>query len=243
MADVQKAGASNPLLAAEFAQVQAMMNSPGLREFSAAANTPRASAGLTELRNHFPLHLARIRKAVFNGLQKAGYYTRRPDQVRILYTVAAVMAGLVVAFFGILSAGITGRERLPWIVSAMVTAMMIWAVGLVMPARSAAGVRTFGKVLGFKDFLARVEKGRIEKLDDSPQLFEKYLPYAMAFGVDSRWAEAFANIAVAPPQWYRGKNYNNFSPVQFVSGMNAASGQMGNMKTPAPNDGKSGEYP
>jgi hypothetical protein len=108
-------------------------------------------------------------------------------------------------------------------------------VGLVMPARSAAGVRALGKVRGFKDFLARVEKGRLEKLDDTPQLFEKYLPYAMAFGVDNRWAEAFANIAVPRPQWYRGKN-NNFFPVQFVSGLNSASGQMGNVEAPPPND-------
>ena len=105
-----------------------------------------------------------------------------------------------------------------------------------------AGVRALGKVRGFRDFLARVEKGRLEKLDDSPQLFEKYLSYAMALGVDSRWAEAFASIAVPPPQWYRGKN-NIFFPVQFVSGLNSASGQMGNVKTPTPNDGMSGKYP
>ena len=231
MADVQKAGRNNPLLAEKFAQVQAMMNSPVLREYSEAASKPQASAGLSELRNHFPLHLARIRKSVFNGLQKAGYYARRPDQVRVVYTVAAVMTGLAIAFFGVLSAGITGKERFPWIVSAIVTAMMIWTAGLVMPARSAAGVRALGKVLGFKDFLARVEKGRIDKLDDSPQLFEKYLPYAMAFGVDSRWAEAFANIAVLPPQWYRGKN-SNFFPVQFVNNLNAAAGQTENANAP-----------
>jgi uncharacterized membrane protein len=207
------------------------MNSPVLREYSEAASKPQASAGLSELRNHFPLHLARIRKSVFNGLQKAGYYARRPDQVRVVYTVAAVMTGLAIAFFGVLSAGITGKERFPWIVSAIVTAMMIWTAGLVMPARSAAGVRALGKVLGFKDFLARVEKGRIDKLNDSPQLFEKYLPYAMAFGVDSRWAEAFANIAVLPPQWYRGKN-SNFFPVQFVNNLNAAAGQTENANAP-----------
>ncbi len=239
MADVQKAGGSNPLLAEKFAQIQAVMASPGLRELSEAANTPQPSAGLSELRNHFPLHLARIRKAVFDALQTGGYYSRRPDQVRLIYTAAAVVTGLAVVFIGMVM-GKSGADRLPWILSALITAMMIWAVGLVMPARSVAGVRALGKVLGFKDFLSRVEKGRLEKLDDSPQLFEKYLPYAMALGVDGRWAEAFANIAVPPPQWYRGKN-NNFFPVQFVSGLNSASGQMGSEQAPGPNDGVSSQ--
>jgi len=236
MADVQKAGGSNPALAAMLAQVQSTITaSPALRELSERANTPQPSAGLSELRSHFPLHLARIRKAIFDALQSGGYYTRRPDQVRLLYTAAAVMTGLLIAFMG-MYLGKAGREVLPWILSALITAMMIWWAGLVMPARSVAGMRALGKVLGFKDFLSRVEKGRLEKLDDSRQLFEKYLPYAMALGVDSRWAESFANIAVPPPQWYRGKN-NNFFPVQFVSGLNSASGQMGSVKAPAPNDG------
>ncbi len=231
MSDVQKVGGNNAALAAMLAQVQSTItSSPELRELSERANTPQPSAGLSELRNHFPLHLARIRKAVFDALQKGGFYVRRPDQVRLLYTAKAVMVGLLIAIIG-LRLGRSGKEVLPWILSAVASAIMIWAAGLVMPARSETGMRAVGRVMGFKDFLARVEKGRLEKLDDSPQLFEKYLPYAMAFGVDSRWAEAFAAIAVPPPQWYRGGN-NNFFPVQFVSGLNSASGHTGNVTTP-----------
>jgi hypothetical protein len=238
VSNMQNTGSgSNPLLAAKIAQLQTMMASPALRGLSEAASTPQPSAGLSELRNHFPLHLARIRKAVFDALQKDGYYVRRPDQVRILYTAAAVMTGIAVLVIGAFLGGL-GAQRLPWILSALISAIMIWSVGWVMPARSAAGMRALGKVMGFKDFLARVEKGRLEKLDDSPQLFEKYLPYAMAFGVDSRWAEAFASIAVPRPEWYRGKN-NNFFPAQFVSDLNSASGQMGYVKTPAPDAGVS----
>ena len=239
IADVQKAGGSSTALAAKLAQLQTTMAMPGLREVAEQGNTPQPSAGLSELRNHFPLHLARIRKSVFDTLQSGGYYSRRPDQVRLVYTAKAVLVGLLVLLIG-LFLGRTGAERLPWILSSLITAAMIWVVGLVMPARSVAGVRTLGKIRGFKDFLARVEKGRLEKLDDTPQLFEKYLPYAMAFGVDNRWAEAFANIAVPRPQWYLGKN-NNFFPVQFVSGLNSASGQMGSVEAPPQNDGASSQ--
>jgi hypothetical protein len=242
MADVQKAGGSNPALAAMLAQVQSTITaSPALRELSDRANMPQPSAGLSELRTHFPLHLARIRKAVFDALQSGGYYTRRPDQVRLLYTAAAVMTGLLIAFIG-MYLGKIGMEVLPWILSALITAVMIWWAGLVMPARSVAGMRALGKVLGFKDFLSRVEKERLEKLDDSPQLFEKYLPYAMALGVDRKWAEAFAGIALTSPQWYRGKS-SNFLPMQFVNDLNPTASQIESETTSAPKGGMSGKYP
>src|SRR5438045_6533251 len=63
----------------------------------------------------------------------------------------------------------------------------------------------------------------------SPELFEKYLPYAMAFGVEEQWARAFKDIYKEPPQWYSGGtgpfNALNFS--QSISKMsNAAASSM-----------------
>jgi hypothetical protein len=56
------------------------------------------------------------------------------------------------------------------------------------------------------NFLGRVEKDRIDRLQSTPQLFEKYLPYAMALRVDTKWAETFAGLAVTPPEWYKGSS-------------------------------------
>ncbi len=49
-----------------------------------------------------------------------------------------------------------------------------------MSARTITGARALEKVLGFEEFLGRVEKDQIERLEKTPELFEKYLPYAMA---------------------------------------------------------------
>jgi uncharacterized membrane protein len=38
----------------------------------------------------------------------------------------------------------------------------------------------------------------------SPEMFERFLPYAMAFGVEEAWAKAFRDIYREPPQWYSG---------------------------------------
>jgi len=95
-----------------------------------------------------------------------------------------------------------------------------------MPARTLLGVRALAKVRGFQDFLGRVEKDRIKRLEQTPALFEKYLPYAMALGVESRWAEAFGSIAVPAPQWY-GKRDADFFPVELTSELSAMSNRTG----------------
>jgi len=45
-----------------------------------------------------------------------------------------------------------------------------------------------------------------------PNTFEKYLPYAMALGVESHWAQAFAGIIKDPPNWYVSPNGTAFNP-------------------------------
>ena len=49
-----------------------------------------------------------------------------------------------------------------------------------------------------------MEEERYKKMITSPEMFEKFLPYAMAFGVEEKWANAFEDIYREPPQWYVG---------------------------------------
>ncbi len=51
------------------------------------------------------------------------------------------------------------------------------------------------------------EKERYEFFNnpaDNPQEFMEYLPYAIAFGVEKKWAKQFASITIPQPDWYRG---------------------------------------
>lgn len=103
-----------------------------------------------------------------------------------------------------------GGHWFPWVSGGVVTALIVSGFGWLMPARSAAGMRALANIRGFKDFLTRVEADHIERLESTPQVFEKYLPFAMAFSIDEKRAESFAGVAV-PPQRYRGKG-NGFFP-------------------------------
>ena len=97
-----------------------------------------------------------------------------------------------------------------------------------MVARTTEGARAREAALGFKEFLSRVEEDRYKRMITSPDLFEKYLPYAMAFGVEEKWANAFKDIYRDPPNWYTGTG--QFDAVSFghtISSMsNAAASSM-----------------
>lgn len=57
--------------------------------------------------------------------------------------------------------------------------------------------------LGFKLYLEVADKYTYQR-KLTPDLCEKYLPYAMIFGVEKKWAHAFDSIQMPVPQWYGG---------------------------------------
>lgn len=66
---------------------------------------------------------------------------------------------------------------------------------------------------GFKLFLRVAEQDRLQALnppDITPEMFEKYLPYALALGLENDWCEKFQNVVNQSnienynPRWYSG---------------------------------------
>ena len=58
------------------------------------------------------------------------------------------------------------------------------------------------QTLGFQEFLRRVDAPRFNAVIRTPELFERFLPYAMVAGLTTAWARAFAGIVQEPPRWY-----------------------------------------
>jgi uncharacterized membrane protein len=104
-----------------------------------------------------------------------------------------------------------------------------------MPARTTNGTRALEGVLGFEDFLAHVESDRFNRMIKTPEMFEKFLPFAMALGVEKNWSKAFANIYTQPPQWYQGGSFGPpFFAYGFVNSLNSMSTQAASTFASAP---------
>ena len=63
----------------------------------------------------------------------------------------------------------------------LISALIWFLFARQMTAKTVLGARTLVAVLGFQEFMNRVDADRIKRLP--PDTFEKYLPYAMALGV------------------------------------------------------------
>jgi uncharacterized membrane protein len=190
---------------------------------------------LSDLQNHFYTCLPAIRDRIFSALMKDGYYLHRPDTVRQGYFGAGMVIGGLLVFGGVgYFQNATGIAAGSWILAGIASGLVICVFGWFMSARTIAGARALEKVLGFEQFLGRVEKDQIERLEKTPELFEKYLPYAMALKVEKKWVQAFSGIALQPPQWYQGYYGGNFTAFYLVNDLNMMSMQASSVMASAP---------
>ena len=200
------------------------------------------SVDLKDLENKFYKSLPAIRDAVYAALIKRGYYLHRPDKVQANWTMLAVFA---------LVAGIGGAVLLAARLSTFASPIALGAAGVIaavvlgvfaalMPARTIAGARAREAALGFREFLSRVETDRYRRMITSPGMFERYLPHAMAFGVEAKWASAFKDIYREPPQWYTGPSGGAFHVTDFSARMSAMSSAASSSMSSSPSSSGSG---
>jgi uncharacterized membrane protein len=190
---------------------------------------------MEDLHNVFYKNLPIIKNQIFAQLVGRGYYKRRPDSVRATYMGFAVAVIFVAVWASTAGASKLGMAPLPFLIGGVLSGVVILAFGWFMPARTLAGTRVLEGVLGFEDFLAHVEADRFNRMIKTPEMFEKFLPFAMALGVEKNWSKAFANIYTQPPQWYQGGNYSSgFYPYMFVNNINALSSQAATTFASAP---------
>lgn len=189
---------------------------------------------LSDLRNEFYKKLDGIRKGVMARLMDRGVYRARPDTTRAGWTGAGLLFGGIIAAGGArLSSGLS-LTPLPFLIAGTLSGLIVVLMGRLMPARTEAGTRTLEEVLGFEEFLGRVDRERYEGVRLRPEMFERFLPYAMAFGVEAKWAKAFRDIYVEPPTWYAGSHPGQFSASSFSRSLSSMSTRTAGAMSSAP---------
>lgn len=183
---------------------------------------------MSDLEDEFYTKLPGIRKDIFHRLQhQHRFYLARPDTVRGWWTAGALLLGLGIGVGGSLAADGLMMTPVPFVVAGVLTGLIMLGFAGIMPARTMAGARALEHVQGFEEFLRRVEAEHMERIIRHPELFDRYLPWAMAFRVEKKWAKAFEGIYTEPPSWYSGPSVTRFSAGRFstqLSGMTAKAG-------------------
>ncbi len=189
---------------------------------------------LSDLANEFYKSLPGIKRGIFDALIGHGFYRNRPERVQGAWIGGGIAVGAVIAVLGgAVAARAFDMTPVPFVVAGILTAIIVVGFGIFMPARTVKGARTLELVQGFEEFLQRVESDRFEQIR-TPEMFEKFLPFAMAFGVEKQWAKAFEDLALEPPRWYAGGNMSGFNAMVFTNRMSTLSQQAGSTMASAP---------
>lgn len=185
-----------------------------------------ADTRLSDLKNRFYTAVPIIRQDIMAALKNKGIYLLDPESANgysVLAGIAILVPFAVLIYFG----WTNFLNSIPLLIlCGLISVVIWWLFARVMTAKTTKGARARIAVLGFQEFMNRVDADRLRKMP--PTTFEKYLPYAMALGVEHHWAQAFAGIVQDPPQWYVGPGgyAGGFNPIFFSSSIHSMASDM-----------------
>lgn len=193
-----------------------------------------ADTRLSSLKNRFYTAVPVIREDIMSALKRKGIYLIDPESANGYSLVAAIAILIPFAIFQYMGWANFFNSVPLLIICLLISAVIWWLFARVMTAKTVKGAKTRIAVLGFQEFMNRVDGERLKLMP--PTTFEKYLPYAMALGVEHHWAQAFAGIVKDPPQWYVGPGgyVGGFNPIFFSSSMHSMAGDMHQVFVSAP---------
>jgi uncharacterized membrane protein len=182
---------------------------------------------VSDLRDKFYTELPPIKKALYGELIGKKYFPADPEKVKGIYK----WIGIVIL---ILSFVLFSNFLLK--LSIALSGLIILVSSRYMPRKTKEGTLLNEELLGFREFIDRAEKDRIEALaKNDPTLFDRILPFALVFGLEDKWADAFRDMYREPPSWYSSPSYrSSFSPNTFVSDLGRSLGVMSSSLSSTP---------
>jgi hypothetical protein len=164
---------------------------------------------LSSLRQHFASDFKKTQALLYDDVTGRGWFRGNPSSVRarwaglgLLFTLVGAGATFLLARFT--TFGLGG-------IAVLLPGLLLLALSGRMPARTAKGTAARTQALGFRLYLTTAEADQI-RFEEGQDIFSRYLPYAIVFGVAERWAGIFAELArrgvdVVTPTWYFGTGY------------------------------------
>jgi uncharacterized protein (TIGR04222 family) len=180
---------------------------------------------LSDLKQTFHSDLSAVQSMLYEDVTRQGWFRGNPSSVRIRWVVYGVLLtaagiGLTVLLALKTSFGLVGA-------AVAVSGLVLLVLAPRMPARTAKGTTLLAQAEGFRLYLEKAEASQI-RFEEGQDIFSRYLPFAIVFGVAERWAKVFADLAasgvdLATPTWYIGSSYiygSAFNYAAFGSSMN-----------------------
>lgn len=185
---------------------------------------------LSDLKNNFYRNIPVLSSFVKNTLVKK--HLLLPYSRISQYLFIAV--SFIVLVFGFSALAVSSVLGLSLILSFVI----IFIFSFLMPRRTTEGAQFNKKILGFKLYMETAEKYR-QKFNEKENIFEKFLPYAIMFGITTLWISKMKQIYGEDyfvhyyPYWFVG-SMSHFDADSFNSAISNISSSMSSTITSAP---------
>ncbi len=130
-------------------------------------------------------------------------------------------------------------------ISLMISAIIFATFTPLMNKRSEKGTKYFKRIQGLKLYMTKAEKYR-QQFNEKENIFEKFLPYAIMFGITSIWAKKMEILYSKEylrnyhPVWFYGFGNSNFNFDSFSSDINSLSSTIGETLSSSPSSSGAG---
>ena len=147
---------------------------------------------------------------MYDEVATAGFYHESPQATRRRWTGIGILALIAVA--------LGGCGALVFVIDYADTALCpflglgLAAIALIiaaqnMPARTKQGAEAAARWQAFKRYLQNIDQYIKQGTANAAEIFDKYLPYTIAFGFNNEYVGKFAALGVPAPVWYQPYYY------------------------------------
>ena len=169
---------------------------------------------LSDLRTTFAASLAKVQNMMYEHVTSVGWFRANPKSVRTAWIVVGILLAVVGGLGLMVGMAVGSVPGLALVgVALLLVGVLVLLLSGAAPARTADGTAVLAEALGFRRYLATAEANQI-RFEEGQDIFSRYLPYAIVFGLADRWSRVFAELAaqgvvVDAPTWYVGAySYN-----------------------------------
>jgi uncharacterized protein (TIGR04222 family) len=146
-----------------------------------------------------------IAEGFYKELVDHQYFRESPQKVRdrwrrLFKTLPLLIIAGVVAI--VIVVGAWSNFALFPIAIGILSLIVASGLSRSMPQKTIAGAESAAKWRAFRKYLQDIEDR--QDIAASKEIFEKYLPYAVALGLAESWVQKFARVATPTPDWYGG---------------------------------------
>jgi uncharacterized membrane protein YgcG len=157
-----------------------------------------------------PLMIAAV--VMRSGWREGGGRGHNRMLIGLVVAMAAVAIGVAILSHNIGFGPAIWPAMVPYVLAPLVALGFRW-----LQAPNKEGRVVMDQIDGFKQYLSVAEEERLEFLNPpqkTPELFERFLPYAIALHVENSWANRFtgvlaaAGVGAAVSSWYDGREFS-----------------------------------